>query len=135
MSGTAVVAVSMLVFATLGPSAAVIVIIVALALSGLGNGIAAPSISASVANAVELEDMGSASAALQLASQVGVVAGIQIMETVQVARQGSVGVLASFHEAYVVAGCAALLGVVSAAFLRRSVPGSAPAFVAEAIIG
>ena len=79
----------------------------ALALSGLGMGVATPSISASVANAVEIERMGAASAAMQMAGQIGSVAGIQIMETVQVARQHAAGVVGSFSSAYLVGAPAA----------------------------
>jgi len=135
VTGSAVVMMSMLVFGVLEPSASVLLVIGALALSGLGNGIGSPSISASVANSVEIEHMGSASAALQLASQVGVVAGIQIMETVQVARQESAGVLGSFHDAYLVAAGAAALGILASAFIRRTARRELPTLAVEAMVG
>jgi EmrB/QacA subfamily drug resistance transporter len=135
VSGVAVVAVSMAVFSMLHPGSGDVVVIAALALSGLGMGVCAPSISASVANSVELERMGAASAALQLASQVGQVAGIQIMETVQVAREHAAGVVASFGDAYIVAGAVAALGVIAAAFVHRSVRHEVPSLAPEPVIG
>ena len=121
VSGTAIVVLSMVVFASLHRGAGDGLIVLALGLSGLGFGVCSPSIAASVANAVEIERMGSASAALQLASQVGQVAGIQIGETIQVAREHAVGVVASFNDAYLVAGMVAVVGVVAAAFVRGRV--------------
>jgi len=135
MTGALVVALSMVVFSTLGPRSGDLLIITALALSGLGNGIGTPSISASVANSVEIERMGSASAALQLASQVGQVAGIQVMETIQVAREHAVGVVHSFSSAYAVGAGVAALGVVAAAFVRRAVRHEATLLSFEPMIG
>jgi EmrB/QacA subfamily drug resistance transporter len=118
VSGTAIVVLSMLVFTSLQRGGGDLPVILALGLSGLGFGICSPSLSASVANAVEIEHMGSASAALQLASQVGVVAGIQIGETIQAAREHAVGLVASFSDAYLIAGGVAVAGVVASTFVR-----------------
>jgi hypothetical protein len=98
-------------------------------------GICTPSLSASVANAVEIERMGAASAALQLASQVGQVAGIQLMETVQVAGERSRGLVGSFSSAYLVAGVVAALGVLASAFVRRAVRHDTPTLAPEPMIG
>jgi sugar phosphate permease len=110
---------SMAVFATLGPGASVLVIIVALGLSGLSNGIAMPPISAMIANSAEVRHMGSASAALQVANQVGVVAGIQLMQTVQASREHVAGVVGSFQEAYMAGALVALVAVAATLFIRR----------------
>jgi hypothetical protein len=72
-----------------------------------------------VANSAEVRHMGSASAALQVANQVGVVAGIQLMETVQASREHVAGVVGSFQEAYV-AGAIVTLVAVAATLMIRS---------------
>ncbi|HVN49786.1 MAG TPA: MFS transporter [Acidimicrobiales bacterium] len=135
ISGVSVIVLSMLVFASLEAPGNDAVIVLALALSGLGMGVAAPSLSASLANAVELARMGTASAAMQMMGQVGAVAGIQLMETVQVGRQHAAGVVGSFSEAYLVGAFAAGLGVVAAVFMRRTVPEQAPFVPVEPMVG
>ena len=135
VTGVSVIVLSMLVFASLEAPGNDLVIVIALALSGMGMGVAAPSLSASLANAVELARMGTASAAMQMAGQVGAVAGIQLMETVQVARQHAAGVVGSFSEAYLVGAAAAGFGVVAAVFIRRSVPEEAPFVPVEPMVG
>lgn len=120
VTGTAAVAVSMAVFATVDPGE-VGVVVAALVLSGLGNGIASPSLASSVANTVSDEHLGVAGAAQQLLTQVGVVAGIQVMQTVQASREAAVGVEQAFADAYVVGGVAAVLAVACAVFVRSAV--------------
>lgn len=118
VAGACLMGLSMVVFVTLGPGSSVVTIIIALGVSGLANGVAMPSISASVANAVEIERMGSASAGLQVANQVGVVAGIQVMETVQASRQHLAGVVGSFQNAYAAGAVVTVVAVVAASLLR-----------------
>jgi EmrB/QacA subfamily drug resistance transporter len=118
--GTAAVSVSMLVFAGVTQSSGNALVLLALGLSGVGLGIASPAIAASVANAVDHDDLGIASAAQQLTTQVGVVAGIQVLETVQTARRHSSGLVGSFHEAYLLGAAVAAVGVVASLFLRRA---------------
>jgi EmrB/QacA subfamily drug resistance transporter len=129
VTGTLVVVGSMLAFATITPDAGDVFIIGALALSGVGLGIASPSISSSVANSVDEESLGIASAAQQLVTQVGVVAGIQLMSTIQASREPVVGLNASFRAAYLIGAGVAALGVLCAVFLRsaqRDAPEGAP---------
>ena len=90
----------------------------ALALAGVGLGVSSPSMAASVANAVEPENLGIAGAAQQLLTQVGIVAGIQLVETLQASRQHAVGLARSFQEAYLLAGAVCVLGVLCALFVR-----------------
>jgi MFS family permease len=85
------------------------VLVLALALSGVGMGVASPSVAAAVANSVDEDSLGVASASQQLMAQVGVVAGIQVMQTIQTSRQGAVGLVGSFHDAYVVGVLACVL--------------------------
>lgn len=126
--GSLLIVGSMLGLATVGPGSSEAVIVAALALSGVGMGAAAPAMAASVANAVENRDLGVATAAQQMIAQVGVVAGIQILQTVQQAREPLDGAAASYHSAYLVGAVAGLLGVAAAAFVRSTperVPGRA----------
>ena len=73
-----------------------------------------------MANAVEESNLGIAGAAQQLIIQVGVVAGIQIGQTVQASRLHAVGLVHSFGQAYLLAGGVALVGVGFAAFVRSA---------------
>lgn len=123
-AGGAALVASMVAFALIEPRSPVVLIVVALGASGLANGVASPSLSALVAGAVDIGRLGSASATMQVASQVGVVAGIQVMETVQVARQHSAGVLGSYHLAYLVGAAVAMVSIVTALALG-SRPGRA----------
>lgn len=129
--GAVVVAGSMVALASVAPGSSDLTVVVALGLSGLGLGAASPALSASVANAVDEGDLGVVGAAYQLVTQVGVVAGIQVMQTVQAMRETSVGLVASYGDAFLTGAVTCLLGAVAAAFLRstRSSPatGRAPA--------
>jgi EmrB/QacA subfamily drug resistance transporter len=117
--GCLAVGASMLLFASLSRSSALTVVTIALALSGVGLGVASPSIAASVANAVERSDLGIASATQQLMTQVGAAAGIQVLETVQASTQHSAGLVGSFANAYLVGAFACLLAVACAFGMRR----------------
>ncbi len=119
--GCAVVIGSMLAMAALAPGSSQIAIIGALALSGVGLGVASPSIAASVANAVDDDRLGVASAAQQLMGQVGAVAGIQVLTTVQSAREHGAGLVPSYGDAYLVGAAVCVGAVVCAALLRSEV--------------
>jgi hypothetical protein len=95
-------------------------IVGALALSGMGLGASSPSMAATVANAVDQDSLGVAGATQQLFSQIGVVAGIQLMQTVQLARVDQVGLVTSYQHAYLLGAAVSALGIVAAAFVRRS---------------
>jgi MFS family permease len=125
--GTGVLLVSMVLFATLGADSALLVILVALALSGLGMGVSMPATSSTMANELAESEYGVMSAAQLLASQVGEVAGIQTVLTVQetVARRAGLGevhhstaLLHSFSVAFWIGAFVAALAVVCACFMR-----------------
>ncbi len=97
VAGSAALFVSMLVFTQVGADPSVVLIIVALALSGLANGVSTPSTASSASNEVAPDELGVMSAAQLLITQIGVVAGIQAMVTVQASSHGGAGDLASFH--------------------------------------
>jgi MFS family permease len=100
--------------ATLGASSSVIVIMGALAMAGVGMGIAVPALSASVTASVDPADLGVGGAAQQMVNQVGMVIGIQVMQAVQESRIDSVGLEASYHWGYGVGIVIAALGVLCA---------------------
>ena len=122
VTGGLVLLLSMLAFSILAPSSSALLIVAALGASGLANGMSSPSVSAMVAAAVDPSRMGSASAAMQVASQMGVVAGIQVMETVQSSRQHIVGLVSSYQEAYLVGAAVTVIAVVSALMIRSAGP-------------
>ena len=132
VAGAAALTVSMLVFTQVGANPSVVLIIVALGLSGLGNGVSTPSTAASAANEVAPEELGVMSAAQLLITQIGIVAGIQVMVTVQASSLGGAGSLASFHRAYLVGALVALAACVCGYFVKDTPRGkqAAPAEVA-----
>jgi MFS family permease len=114
--GCALIVVSMGCFA-LGASTEMLALVFgALVLSGLGLGTWQPSLISSAANAVETENLGVANAAQVMVTQIGVVAGIQVLSTVQ----GGGSSTGSFTVAYLVGGIVAVAGIVGAAFVQSA---------------
>jgi MFS family permease len=118
VAGALALTVSMLVFTQLGAQPSLLVIVVALALSGVGNGLSTPATAASASNEVAADELGVMSAAQQLITQIGIVAGIQVMVTVEASASGGAGSLAAFHRAYAVGAVGAVLAGVSGYFMR-----------------
>jgi MFS family permease len=118
VAGAGALFISMLVFTQVGPHPSIALFVVALALSGLGNGVSSPSTAASAANEVAHDELGVMSAAQLLITQIGIVAGIQVMVTVQAAGHGGADSLASFHRAYLVGALVALAAVVFGFFVK-----------------
>jgi MFS family permease len=112
---------SMVALAQLVPGTSDVVIVGALGLSGLGMGASTPAMAAAIANSVDERDLGIAGATQQMVNQIGVVLGIQIVQTVQVARAGVDGAVSSYHQAYLVGALAAAFGVLAAFFVRRTI--------------
>jgi DHA2 family methylenomycin A resistance protein-like MFS transporter len=92
----------------------------ALVLSGIGMGACAPAMIASIANSVDKRDLGVASAAAQTVSQIGVVAGMQILLTVQSVSAANGNGTSSYAAAYHVGAVAAVVALVAAFFVRRT---------------
>lgn len=109
-SGSVAVVVALVWMATLGGGSSVPVIMGALALAGVGMGLAMPPLSASVTVSVDQSDLGIAGAAQHMMIQVGVVFGITLMQAVQQARLPTVGLEASYHWGY---GAGALLALAA----------------------
>jgi len=122
--GASVVALSMVLLAQIDASSTDLLVVGGLALSGMGLGASSPSMAATIANAVEEVDLGIAGAAQQMMTQIGVVAGIQLMQTVQIAGEHSSGLVGSYHHAYLLGAAVCAVGILAAAFVQRSSPRS-----------
>ncbi len=127
LAGAGSLLLSMLVFATLSPSSGLWIILIALALSGIGMGVSQPATSSTMSNELDASEYGVMSAAQLLATQVGEVAGIQVVLTLQesLARHAGLGnvhhstaLLHSFQVAFWVGVGVAALAVASAWFMR-----------------
>ncbi|MFZ0251736.1 MAG: MFS transporter [Acidimicrobiales bacterium] len=125
--GAAALLLSMIAFATLTSSAGLLIILVALALSGLGMGVIMPVTSATMSNELAASEYGVMSAAQLLASQVGEVAGIQAVLTIQesIARRSGLGnvqhstaLLHSFSVPFWVGAGAAAIALICGLFVR-----------------
>jgi len=112
--GAVAVVAAMAWMATLGVDSTVWSIMGALALAGVGMGVAMPPLAASVTVSVAESDLGIAGACQQMMIQVGVVFGIQVMQAVQQARVPVVGVADSYHWGYLAGLCLALIAVGTA---------------------
>lgn len=121
--GTCAVAASMACYSLTAASRGVALVEIALVLSGFGMGVASPSISASIANVVDQDALGTASAMQQLVVQIATVAGIQVFQTIQESTSGRHGsrLLGSFHIAFAAGGCVAVVGVLCAIGLHSTV--------------
>jgi EmrB/QacA subfamily drug resistance transporter len=114
--GCALVVVSMALFAAGAAGETLVLVFAALVLSGLGLGTSQPSLISSAANAVDTASLGVANAAQVMVTQIGVVAGIQVLSTIQ----GGGSSTGSFTAAYLAGGFVAVLGVVGATFVRSA---------------
>jgi MFS family permease len=130
IAGATFLTASLALFALLQPSSGTWIVAIALALSGLGMGVAMPSSSSVMANEVKTNEFGVMSAAQMLAMQVGEVAGIQVLETVQqamVRRRGLLhakpgpALLETFHLPFLIGACVGALGLLASLFIR-SIP-------------
>lgn len=132
--GALAVFAAMVAMATLGAGSTEPMIMGALALAGVGMGIAVPPLAASVTLSVAENDFGIAGAAQQMMTQVGVVFGIQLMQAVQQSRVAAVGLAASYHWGYLAGMVLVGVGVVTASRIvagpsgrRAATPSTEPA--------
>jgi MFS family permease len=125
--GTGALLVSLVLFATLGATSGLFVVVLALLLSGLGMGVSLPATSSTMSNELAESEYGVMSAAQLLAAQMGEVAGIQVVLTIQesIARRSglanvhrSPALLHSFSVAFWVGAAVAALSVACALFIR-----------------
>lgn len=120
MFGSLVLVASMMGLAMVTATTGMMWIEGALVLSGIGMGACAPAMIASIANSVDKRDLGVASAASQTVSQIGVVAGMQILLTVQSIESTGGTDTSSYAAAYHVGAVAAVIALVAAFFVRRT---------------
>ena len=110
---------SMALFTWVAPDPGTAVVLVALTLSGIGIGASQPRVAASVANAVDDEDLGIAGATQQLVSQVGTAVGMNLLETVQLAARPSVGLGGSYRVAFGVGTVVSVAGLALATVMEE----------------
>jgi MFS family permease/uncharacterized protein (DUF952 family) len=115
--GMGFIAVSMLLLVISRPGSSIIALMVAIGFSGLGMGMASPSLSATVANAVPESVLGTIGAVQQLMVQMGTVIGTQVMVAI-VASDGD-RTASSYRVAFIVGLVVALLATVCASLCRR----------------
>ena len=103
----------MVLFATLAPLAGLLIVLVALALSGLGMGVSMPATSSTMSNELAESEYGVMSAAQLLAAQVGEVAGIQIVLTIQesIAKNSGLGTCTTAPRCSTASACRSGSGV------------------------
>jgi MFS family permease len=89
---------------------------IGLALQGAGHGLALPSLTSSISNAVPEKDLGIASAANRLTAQTGSAFGITLLTMVY----GGLNTGSSFGRAFAVGALLSALSLVAAAFMRST---------------
>ena len=132
IAGTTIVTAATAAFVIGASTRSLAAIVVGLVLSGVGLGVAMPSMTSSVANAVAEDEQGIASATQQMLTQVGAVAGMQLLTSMQGGRADP----SSFVLPYALATLVAGAGVLAARGVRsldraRIRPGRVGPAVAE----
>lgn len=113
VGGASMVVVAMVWMASFGETTIDASIVGALALAGVGMGIAMPPLSTSVTLSVDAGDYGIAGAAQQMMNQVGVVVGITAMQSVQQSRLADVGYVGSYPWGYLAGAAFACMGLIA----------------------
>ena len=111
--GTAMMTAAMVAFAFSALEASLLLIIVGLVLQGVGNGVARPSLTATLTNAVEEKDVGIASASNRMLHQIGASFGIAVLTAVYGGSRAGT----AFARAHVVGAVFGILSVIAAAFV------------------
>jgi EmrB/QacA subfamily drug resistance transporter len=114
VGGMAAIAAGMVVLMQVGPLSSFTLIVVALTLTGIGMGFSFPGLVSSTANAVEERDFGAVSAAQEMLMMVGMVLGMQGMQTLHAARARVVGEVAAYHDTFLVGAILAALATLLA---------------------
>ncbi|CAB4598206.1 unannotated protein [freshwater metagenome] len=120
--GAVGVVASMVCWALVGADTALWFVVVALALSGAGLGIASPAMTSLTANAVDESDLGVAGAMQQLMTQLGAVVGTVVLTTVSAG--GTAGELEPYQHAFWIAAVVAVVGTAAAAMVRSTPRGT-----------
>jgi MFS family permease len=112
VSGMAVMAGGLVLFARVGGGTTLPFVVAALVLTGIGLGLSTPGLVSSVANAVSEKDFGAIAAAQEMAQMVGNVLGMQGLQTVEAIRARSVGTVRGYHDAFEVGAVLAVVAMV-----------------------
>jgi EmrB/QacA subfamily drug resistance transporter len=118
--GTVAISMSMVGLSMVSADSSVVLIVGALAFSGIGAGATFPAMAATIANAVDDKDLGVIGASQQMVAQLGAAAGTQIMQTVQAGREAVVGEVDAFGQAFLTGAGVALLGTLCALGVRST---------------
>ncbi len=94
-------------------------IVLLLGFAGVGVGIIVAPLMAMLTMAVGSNDLGVVSATSQMMVQIGSVAGIQMMQAIQVSRLTTDGIAGSYHAAFIAAAAVSSVAIISAAAIRR----------------
>ena len=112
--GSSILAASMALYAVGAALRTSVLVAVALFVQGLGNGLARPSLTSSMANAVDEADLGIASASQRMLHPIGNAIGISLL----IAVYGATNTSTAFARTYVVAFVIALVAVALASMVR-----------------
>ena len=123
MFGAMTVFTSLIILSSVRTDTPLWLIAFGLALSGLGLGVSSPAMSALLANAVDDDQLGSASAMQQLVSQMGALLGATVMITVQEATSAD-GILPSYANSLVVGASVCVVAGLLASEVRSTVRAS-----------
>jgi len=119
MFGSMTVFMSLVILSTVREATPLWLIAVGLGLSGLGLGLASPAMSSLLANAVDDDQLGAASAMQQLVSQMGALLGAAVMISVHEATSAQ-GVLPSYSNALVVGAALCVVAGLLAGEVRST---------------
>lgn len=116
MFGSLAIAVALLLLGVGARADMVFLVVFALVLQGIGNGTAQPTITATLSNSVDEEDLGIAAAAQRMTFQVGSAMGITVLTSVY----GGTERAADFFTAYLVGAGLGLASLVFASFVQST---------------
>jgi len=114
VAGESAVAGSLVLMALGASQRSVVLVVLGLVVSGIGMGVASPSLQSSVANAVDEQHLGIAGASQQMVFTVGASAGIQLLSVVL----GGSRLADDFTTAYLVGAAMGVCAIVGALFVR-----------------
>lgn len=114
IAGESGIAVSLVLMGLGASEHSVALVVLGLVVSGIGMGVASPSLQSSVANAVDEEHLGIAGAAQQMVFTVGASAGIQLLSVLL----GSSRAAGDFASAYFIGAAVGAVAVGGALFVR-----------------
>ena len=119
MSGVALNALACLLLTRIGIGTSQAEIVFLLAFAGVGVGIIVAPLMAMLTTAVDIRDLGVATATSQMMVLIGSAGGVQLMQTIQVSRLAHDGIARSYHTAFIAAAAVASLAIFAAVRIRE----------------